>query len=216
MATVELVENPRRRRGRRHLTAKQRAAGFGGKGAMHNRRRHSRRRNPGYLASLGNPRRRHYRKSRRRGFSVSHVVHRNPGLLGFDLEAAMWVGVGALGSKALPKLVAKYWPSIPTTGIAGYAVRAGATLAVAYAAKMAFKSQKAFSLILAGGLGYIFVDLATDYLLPAVGLAGLGNDRSMISTSDLVDAYSPGFAGYVDNTTMSGYVDTGYNPAVGM
>jgi len=209
MASVELVENPRRRRHRRKMTAKQ-LMYFGPK----RRRRHSRRRNPAVLASLGNPRRRRYHRRRSRGYSVSHVVHRNPGLLGFDLGAAAWVGVGALGSKAVPKLVAKVWPSIPTTGWAGYAVRAGATLATGYAVKFATKNNRAFGLILAGGLGMILVDLASDYLLPTLGLSGLGNDRAMISTADLVDAYSPGFAGYVDQSALSGYVDTNFDPSV--
>lgn len=73
---LELLENPRRRR---HYTAAQLAAGFGGK--RHRTRRHTRRharrhRNPGVHAYSANPRR-HRRRVR---YGVRHQVYRrNPG-----------------------------------------------------------------------------------------------------------------------------------------
>lgn len=173
---VQVVENPRRRRrgrGRRRgtLTAKQLAAGFGGKGRMSggsSRGRKSRRRsvrNP--FLGVVNPRR-----SRR---------SRNPGLLGglgsfggFDLESALYVGVGAIVPKYLLGFAAARMPMIPTTGMVGYAVRGVAVWVTAFGAGKLLKSQKAKSMIMAGGLGMIMVDLFKDYVAPRLGITGLG------------------------------------------
>lgn len=209
---IPVVENPRRRRSRkrRHLSAAQKAAGFGGKSAMSGRksRRRSRRRNPA-LASVFNPRRR-----RRSASSVRRVVRRrrrNPGLLGglggFDLGAAMYVGVGALVPKYVLSFVANKFPMVPTTGPVGYLTRAAAVWVTAFGVKKVLKSQKAYGYILAGGLGMIFVDLFQDYVAPRIpGLAGLGyytnsGGAEMVSDGRLsgVGYYSRG-SGAIDPT----------------
>jgi hypothetical protein len=207
MELIPVVENPRRRR-RHKLSAKQIAAGFGGKRARLGRGRGRRRRNPALLASLGNPRRRR-RASHRHSFR-GLTSRSNPAFLGFDLEAAAWVGVGAIGSQTVPMLVKKFWDGVPTTGWGGYAVRAGATLATAYAAKMLTKNQRAFGLIMAGGLGLIFVDLFREYVAPNIGLSGYSDGSALVETNDLLD----GMGGYVDDTSMSGFADTNFNPAI--
>lgn len=208
MATIPVVENPRRRR-RRRLTAKQLAYGFGGK--KYRTRKRGRRRNPGLASLAANPRRRR----RSGGYSVAHVIRRrrrNPsggflgglGLGGFDLMSAAWVGVGAVGSTMVPGLVRKFWPALPAAGPMGYLVRAGGTFATAYAVKMVTKSPKNFQLVMAGGLGLIFVDLFRQYVAPMVGLSGLGADNGFVMASEVRDA----LAGYVDTDALSGYVDT--------
>lgn len=207
MATIPVVENPRRRR-RRRLTAKQLAYGFGGK--KYRNRKRGRRRNPGLASLAANPRRRR----RSRGYSVAHVVRRrrNPrggflgglGLGGFDIMSAAWVGVGAVGSTMVPGLVRRFWPALPAGGPMGYLVRAGGTFATAYAVKMVTKSPKNFQLVMAGGLGLIFVDLFRQYVAPMVGLSGLGADNGLVMASEVRDA----LAGFVDTDSLSGYVDT--------
>lgn len=209
---VEVVENPRRRR--RRLSRAQLAAGFGGRRGMGGKKR-SRKRysNPALLASLGNPRR---RRRSRSSYRVRHVVsHRNPALFGFDLGAAGWVAAGALGSTLVPQIVRKFWVGLPSTGPMNYLVRAGGTLATAYVAKMVTKNNRAFGLILAGGLGLIFVDLFRDYVAPNIpGLSGLAGDNSFVKASDFNDAYLPGVSGYVTAPGMSGYAGSDFNPAI--
>lgn len=214
MAMLPVVQNPRRKT--RRLSTKQLRAGFGGKRRM--KRRSSKRRNPG-LATLANP-----RKPRR---SASRVAarprrrssrRRNPAFLGgltrgFDFSAALWVGVGAFGSRALPRLVKRFWPGIPTVGMLGYATRAGGTLATAFAVKMATGSIRAFQHVMAGGLGYIVADLLIEHVGPRIGLSGLsGGD--LVMTEELVDIYGEeaegDMGGYVDTdlSGVAGYVDT--------
>jgi hypothetical protein len=138
---------------------------------------------------------------------VSHVIHRNPALFGFDLESAAWVGAGMLGSKLVPNLVRKFlFAGLPSAGPMSYLVRAGGTFVTAYAVKMVTGRSKAFPLILAGGLGAILVDVVSDYVLPQVGLAGMGNSTGLISRADI------DMSGYADvpgmsNNGMGGYVD---------
>jgi hypothetical protein len=206
MLLVEKNPGRRRRRGRRSLTTKQIAAGFGGKSKMSGGRRHRRghRRNP-LLASLANPRRHRRRHGRRHGYSVSRVIHRNPGLLGFDFASAAWVGTGMLGSKLVPNLVRKYlYAGLPATGPMSYLVRAGGTLVTAYAVKLVTKNSRAFGLILAGGAAAILVDVVSDYVLPQVGLAGMGNDSALITRADIDMS---GTAGYVDVSDLRGYAE---------
>ncbi len=197
MATIEVVENPRRKR-RRPMTAKQKKY-FG-------KRKTRRRRNP-LLATLGNPRRRRRSPSRRR--SVSRRSYRNPGLMGFDIGAAAYVGVGMLGSELVPTLVRKAWSGLPSAGPMVYLVKAGGTFATAYAVKMVTKSPRNFNLVMAGGLGLIMVDLFRQYVAPKIGLAGMGNDAAMVYGSELEDAVP--IEGYVDGGAqgINGYVASG-------
>ena len=101
---IPVVENPRRRR-RKRYTAKQRAYGFGGK---RKRRVTRRRRNPVMASLAANPRRRRSSVSKRRRY---YPRRRNPGFMGMGsgliMNAAM-VGIGALGSEMVPRLVRRY------------------------------------------------------------------------------------------------------------
>lgn len=198
---IEVVENPRRRR--RRYTAKQRAYGFGGKRRRRPATRRRRRRNPMLASLAANPRRR-----RRRGsYAVTHRVRRrrrNPklfGLKGFDFGAAMYVGIGMIGSDMVPNLVRKAWSGLPSSGPMVYLVRAGGTLATAYAVKMATRSEKNFSMVMAGGLGLILVDLFRMYVAPKIGLSGLAADSSVVYAGEVADAYNMGR--YIDTMPLS-------------
>ncbi len=198
MATIEVVENPRRKR-RRPMTAKQRKY-FG-------KRRTRRRRNP-MLATLGNPRRRR-RRGRASRSRYSRRRYRNPSIAGFDIGSAVYVGVGMIGSDLVPTLVRKVWAGLPSAGPMVYLVKAGGTFATAFAVKMVTKSPRNFNLVMAGGLGLIFVDLFRQYIAPRIGLAGLGNDAAMVYASELEDAAA--IEGYVDGSAsrVAGYVSSG-------
>ena len=215
MSTVEVIENPRRKR--RTYTAKQRAAGFGGRRSMRSRprRRRGRRRNPALATLAANPRRRRrrsYRTARRRYRRRNPALLKGFGLGGFDFNAALWVGIGAFGSRAVPKLVQRFWPAMPTTGAMGYLTRIGGTMATGFAVKMLVRSPKAHQMIMAGGLGMIVLDLLREHVAPRLGLGGLGTDEGYVTADELVDIYGAEqpIAGYVDTeemSRMSGYVD---------
>lgn len=201
MPVIEVVENPRRR-SRRRMTAKQRRY-FGP------RRARRRRRNP-VMASLSNPKRAR-RRRRRSGYSVRHVARRrrrrNPQLFGlgdFNLNTAMWVGVGMLGSDMVPNLVRMAWPGLPSGGVWKYVNRVGGTLLTAYGVKMLTGSRRNFGYIMAGGIGLVIVDLVRDYVLPQVGLSGYVGDGGAVYSEELADV-----AGYVNEPTpMGGYVES--------
>jgi hypothetical protein len=206
MPEITVVENPRRRRRRRAYSAAQRRAGFAGKRAM-GRSRKRRRRNPAMASLAANPRRsrrRYYYAPRRR-----RRYRRNPvGFLrGFDFTSALWVTVGAIGSTTLPGLVKRWWPTLPTFGPMGYLVRGAATFLTSTAVRMATRNRRAADLVMTGGLAYILLDLYRDYVAPRIGLAGLGQDTSMITTEELEDVV--GMEGYVEE---GGYVQ---RPGVG-
>jgi hypothetical protein len=186
MPMIPIVENPSRKH-RRRLTAKQIAYGFGGKRRRTKRPSRkrkpaldSRKRNPSLatLSGLGNPRRR--RSHARR--------YRNPGMLGgitnlIDLKGAMYVTGGIAISKIGPKLLSKFWTGAPTSGIGLYAVKLGMTLAGATAVKMFLRSDSGARLVAVGGIAEIAYGLLSEYALPAMGLAGLGDEN--VSTYDL-------------------------------
>lgn len=209
MEMIEVVENPRRRR--RRYTALQRAYGFGGRPAR--RRRRARRRNPALATLAGNPRR------RRRSYGAYRVRRayrrrHNPRFAGVDLGAVLWVGLGGFGSRAVPRLVQKFYPALPTTGIMGYLIRAGGAFASAYAVRMVTRSPRAFGLVLTGGLGLIVLDLLVEQVAPHIGLAGLAQDDTRaLTVRELTDIYGEpaGVSGYVDvgptGRALSGYVD---------
>lgn len=214
MPSIPVVENPRKaRRRRRSYTAKQRSYGFGGR---RRKSRTRRRRNPPILAALGNPRRRSRRRATRR---YSHRARRrNPAFLkGFDLMAGVWTAVGAVGSTAIPGLVRRFLPQIPYTGPVVYGVRLAGTAATAFAVKLITKDRRAPTLVWAGGIALILVDLFRQHLAPRLGLSGLGQDGDFVLTEELEDALPGGdVAGYVDvsGEGMAGYVDTDYSPAI--
>lgn len=213
MATIQVVENPRKKRRRRSYSAAQRRAGFGGKRSMSRRRKSRRRRNPA-LASVGNPRRRTYRRSRPR-YTVTGVSRRrrNPstGPLGVDLSSALYIGLGMFGSELVPRLVKKAWPGMPTTGALGYLVRGGAAVAVGFAVGKATNKRNG-QLAAAGGIALVMVDLFRTYVAPRIGLSGMGGQYDLVDYGDISDVAGyvtvpSGMQGYVaTNNGMEGYV----------
>jgi len=200
MPIIEIVENPKRRktRKRRRKTSKGRTV--------------RRRRNP-VVATLSNPRRRRKTVKRRR-----YVKRRNPKFgLGslIDLQGAGAVAAGFLASRMAPNVISKVWPGVPTTGPMSYAVRAGATILVAYGVKTLTKKTALAKSIAMGGLGYILYDMANVYLLPKIGLSGLYDNGSYMTMSELdrigisgyETDYSGAFAGYEPDSGVSGYTD---------
>lgn len=188
---VPVVENPRRRR---RVTKRRRAV----------RRR---RRNPSALATISNPRRRrrassaYYRPSRRRRYSR----RRNPGLLGvsFDFPSILWIGAGMFGSKTGPALISKMIP-LPTSGVAGYAVRAGSAVLFSMGVKMLTGSKQNADRVMAGGLGAIAYDLFNEYMAPMVGLSGYEGSQSIVIPADIQEALE----GYtVDRPGVGRYID---------
>ncbi len=176
MNVVEVVENPRKRRKRRSYTAKQRAAGFGGKRRRSSPRQRPRRRprrNPG-LSVLANPRRRR----RSRGYTVRHTVRRrrNPALGGLfgtvDLQAVLFVTGGALGVKILPGIVRRWFPMLPAYGLGGMAVRAGTVLLLGMGAKMLTGSKQRATQVVTGGLAVLALETWDLYGAPMLGLSG--------------------------------------------
>ena len=187
---IPIVENPRRRR-RVGYTAKQLAAGFGGKGRMAGSRRRRRYHNPP-LMTLGNPRRRsrrHYAGSFRRRYHR----RRNPaGLAGmFDVQTGLYVGAGILSTSVVPRLVARFAPQIPTTGLPGLGVKLASGFAASYVVKMFVGAHRAQQ-VMAGALGSVVVELANTYLLPKLGIAGLGDDELTAAEAEsvLLDGYA--------------------------
>lgn len=206
MPTIDIIENPRRRR-RRALTAKQLAAGFGGKGHMRRRSGGRRkRRNPGLmeLAAI-NPRRR-----RHRSYAVSHRRRRrysNPGVGSFfggiDLTFAASAAGGIVLGKAAPGLIAKVWPGVPQDGLAGTAVRVAAVLAVSIAIRKFLKMPKVANGLITGEIAYEIFTLANQYLLPKIGLAGIGDDNDYLTMSDIDQLNLSGYVTQADR--LSGY-----------
>ncbi len=205
---IEVVDNPRRK-GRRRYTAKQRSYGFGGKRRRTPRRstRRRRRRNPA-IASLANrPRRRRATGRRRPRYTVTGVSRRrrsNPirGPLGLDLSAAMYIGIGMFGTEVLPRFAKKAWAGLPTVGIMGYLVQAGAAVVVGFAVGR-ITNRRNGQLAAAGGIALILLNLFRQYLAPRLGLGGLGNDYAVLTREDISDV-----AGYVTTDQMAGYVQT--------
>ena len=199
---VEVVDNPRRKK-RRRMTAKQRKY-FGPRKAR-------RRRNPA-LATLANPRRRTRRRARRavRGYVVRRR-RRNPGLLGFkgfDFRLSAMVGIGICSSEVIPNMVRKFWPVLPTAGPMGYAVKAGATVATAFAVQMVTKKKSDFEAVIAGGFGSILVGVFNEYVMPMLpGLNGLAGNGVYVYPEQLNDV--TGMGRYVSTGQgMGRYLDT--------
>lgn len=214
MTVIRVVENPRRKS--RKLSAKQRAAGFGGKRSMSRRgrstakRRTKRRRNP-LMASLGNPRRLTVRRRSSRVGGNHHYTkrgrvyrRRNPRIGPFDIDvmSAVWIGTGIMSTELVPRAIKKLWSDLPTVGLPGYGVKAAVALGCGYLVGR-FTNSRNGALVTAGGLSMIFVDLFRQYALPSIPyLNGLGSDSGSVSAADLKQLY-----GYVDAPGVSGYVD---------
>lgn len=181
---VEVVENPRkRRRARRKMSAKQRKY-FG------------RRRNP-TLATVVNPRRRRSRRSsRRRSYGRRFS---NPSFLGGmpDLNSLLWMSGGAVATKMAPRLIANFWPAVPTTGIMGKLVQAGAAVALSQVVKM-LAGQKAAREVLNGGLVLTVSEIISENIMPMIGLSGVSG-YEYLTYDELQPALSgsgSGVAGY--------------------
>lgn len=186
MSEIEVFENPhhhRRSKKRRHYTAKQRAYGFGGRHRRYmyraasprprHRRRsvvhrtYRRRHNPS-LMTLGNPRHRYYRRrhnpsGRGLGRGLFRMV---------DLQTSLYVAGGAVAPKIALGFVRKYWSTLPSTGIGGYAVNVAAVLGLGIAVKMLMKSEARAQQFVAGGIAMLMVEAFNQYAGPALGLAG--------------------------------------------
>jgi len=196
---IPVVENPRRRRRRHGLTAAQLRAGFGGKSSMsgaRRRRRHSRRRNPALatysLAGL-NPRRRRRRSVRVRRHYGRGRRYSNPaaGMLGglFSMHNVTFAGgiaVGITVGKLAPSQIARVWPAIPTTGFGGTAVRLGGVVLASFLVRKFLKMPQLANGMIVGELGYEMYQLASEYVFPKIGLAGLGAyDSGLITGNQL-------------------------------
>lgn len=191
MELIPVVENPRRRR--RRYSAKQRAYGFGG-GRRRTRKRSTgrRRRNPS-LAALSNPRRSYRRRSYRR---------RNPrgmgGLLGmFDFPAAGWTTGGMVVTRALPGMVANWFPAIPTAGPMGIVTKAAVVALMGWAAKQFIGARQAQHMT-NGGLALIGLDLFDQYLAPKLGMGVSG----FVSADELRQVTGGGMDGFVPAPTV--------------
>jgi len=203
---IEVVDNPRRKK-RRRYTAKQRSYGFGGKRRRSPRRTTRRRRRNPAIASLGNPPRRRRSYRRRPRYTVTGVSRRrrsNPirGPLGLDLSAAMYIGVGMFGAEMLPRFAKKAWAGLPTVGIMGYLVKAGAAIVIGFGVGR-ITNRRNGQLAAAGGIALILVDVFRQYVAPRLGLGGLGNDYAALTYEDISDV-----GGYVTTDQMAGYVET--------
>lgn len=190
---IPVVENPRRRRRHRKLSAKQIAAGFGGK----RHRTHRRRRNPGLASLLANPRR-HRRYYRRANPRRRHRRYSNPGMLGgitgmINVQNALYVTGGIAVAKLTPGLLVRVWAGAPTTGIGRYGVQLAGVLAAATVVKMVTKSSQSGAMVVAGGIAAIAYDVLNEYVFPKIGLAGIGDDGSPVSRSELMNI---GVSGY--------------------
>jgi len=185
---VEVVENPRkRRRARRRMSAKQKKY-FG------------RRRSNPTLATVANPRRRRSRSRRR---SVARRRFSNPSFLGGmpDLNSLLWMSGGAVATKMAPRLIANFWPAVPTTGIMGKLVQAGAAVALSQVVKMV-AGQKAARDVLNGGLVLTVSEVISENLIPMLGLNGLSG-YEYLTYDELQPAMNGAAAG------MAGYTYSG-------
>jgi len=215
MTNVPVVENPRRSRRRRRYSPAQKRAGFGGRASMsrgRSTRRRRRRANPA-LATISNTRRRRGPRKRRDSYTTYRTYRRhyarrrrNPSLRGLTqmlhLPTAASVAGGIFVARLAPELVRKVWAGAPAVGVGGMAVKVGGVLVAAMVAKTVFRSDRIATGLVAGGIGYILFDLAEQYLLPQIGLSGLGNDR-YLTTGELE---AMGLSGYQSaNRRVPGY-----------
>lgn len=179
---IPIVENPRRRRRHRRLSPAQIAAGFGGKRRRSPSRR---RRNPGLSTyfQAGNPRRRRARVHNPRRHRSRRRYHNPAGFLGsltsgHTLKTAGGMAVGIVLSKYVPSnLITKVWAGVPTTGIGGAAVRVGVGVLASELTRRFLKQSEIANGMLVGVLGYELYQLAAQYVLPSLGLSGMGEYR---------------------------------------
>jgi len=123
-----------------------------------------------------------------------------------NLPMAGSVAAGFLTARIAPNLVQKVWPGAPVVGPMSYLVRVGGTLVVAYAVKNFVKKRNLALGIATGGIAYVLYDMANTYLLPKIGLAGLGADTDYLTIDDINRMGVPGdISGYVPESTLSGY-----------
>lgn len=207
---VPVVENKDRRRGRRKLTARQKAAGFGGRAAMRSGRlRRRTRRNPP-LATISN---RSQRRSSRRSYSRRRRSPSRSFLGGIGsmlrLDMALSVAGGIFVGRFLPGWLAKVWPQVPQTGLAATAIRLGGVIGAGYVTSRVLRQPKLASGIVIGGVALVMFELAAQYVLPAVGLTGYTNryvTRKELEDLGLrgyrVPQRDPSLAGYQLRSTM--------------
>jgi len=123
-----------------------------------------------------------------------------------DIKSALYVGGGILAAKVAPGLLVKVWAGAPTTGLGRSAVQIAGGFAAATIVRMVTKSNQAATLIMAGAVGYVLYDLASEYVLPKIGLAGLAGDSRPVTMSELQEI---GVAGYRTQAhAIGGYQST--------
>jgi len=124
------------------------------------------------------------------------------------LPTAASVAGGIFVARLAPGLISRVWPGVPVSGIGGMAVKVGGVLVAATVAKTVFRSDRIAMGLVAGGVGYILFELAEQYLLPQIGLSGLGGYSRYVTTGELE---TMGLSGY--ETTRRSM--TGYQPGGG-
>jgi hypothetical protein len=149
-------------------------------------------------------RRSHARHTRRRRHHVSNP--RLGSFFGINIGQAAMVGAGFVGTNIASTQLLKVLPAEWQAGQAAPLARAGSKLAVAVGGGMVLKMFKQHSLAnawtLGGGIAAV-VDLATSYLLPALGLSDY--ETGMVTgyeTGVLTGSAAPLAPGsdYVDST----------------
>lgn len=199
MSEIVVVENPRKKKRR--------------KAAPKRRRKSTRRRKNPTLATYvaSNPRRRKNRTPKRRN---TYIRRRNPGrglMKMFDMTAIIGVASGVFTARYSAQLIGMISPAIPTTGMTGTIVKVGTVLAVGSGLKFFGASSKMQSSFIAGGLGYCLLELADQFVAPALGLSGYYNENEYL-TYDNYDAASD-LSGYNSMSAAglqnygSGYTD---------
>jgi hypothetical protein len=118
---------------------------------------------------------------------------------------------GMFGSRTGPALISKMMP-VPTSGLAGYAVRTGSTVLLSMAVKALTGSKQNGDRVMAGGLGAIVYDLFNEYLAPMVGLSGYEGGQSIVIPADIQEALEgytidrPGVGRYIDQAEAAATV----------
>jgi hypothetical protein len=124
----------------------------------------------------------------------------------FDLNLALSVGSGILAARIVPGLIRKVWAGAPSTGFGATAVRLGGVALLATGVRMVTKSNRLAVGMVAGALANELVELAGQYLLPAIGLSGLMDDQSYVTAGELEEM---GISGYLPvPTRLQGYTVT--------
>ena len=192
MSEILIVENGRKRKTRRKMSAKQKKY-FGKSRKPAKRKAAKRRRNPSLATYTASNPRRGRRPAR----------HRNPSGFGFasmfDFGSIVSVASGILTAKYSNKLVSFVWPAVPVTGMMATAVKVATVLAVGFGSKFVGVSARNRNTFIAGGVGYCLFEIANEYVAPLIGLNGYTVDQSTISYDVDVEPVASQLSGYAAN-----------------